>query len=467
MIIKLLKARDNSLQNAIKESLKWCHSAYIGVSYANYEAFRLLKKDFENFLRNNGKLRVLFDIEKFFTDKDILEEFATIPGDSECKVFLKVENIDTRRYIKNYHPKLYLFYNDEHFNAIIGSSNFTAGGLRDNIECNLSIYGKKDTSIFKEIYEYFQQIWNLEYSINILSNEELLNDYRKIYSEFKKDDIKKTKKLTKLKRELDKKVNSIIESQKKVLNENFAYLLGLISANSEIDLKNYKLVIDLFRQTANKGKSYEGYYYVPEVSNYKISQYEAHKKDVEIIVEKLNELKLNLGTKDEIIARHIGGFHFKIFIKFDKNSLILKELRKYSIKTYRGKTIPFIPEYILKTSDKKIIMSFLRGYCDIKSRISGSDSVYRIKGGKKYFYTLRIGISISHNTPELLRPFSVLFKKIGVTKGISFSDPKKRVIREYLIRINVKNVPYKLLGTHWRRIFLKDFIEYINKRRKK
>ncbi len=259
----------------------------------------------------------------------------------------------------------------------------------------------------------------------------------------------------------------ILESRREILNEEFAYLLGLISANSELDLNNRILIIDLFRQTANRGTKYEGFYYNPEISDYKISQFYAHERDVKRIKEKLLDLKNITGSKDEIESRHIDTYHFQIIIRFDSDSKIFKELKKYKFNNHVKKIIPFIPESIIKTDNRNIIISFLRGYCDLKSRISASDGIYKIVNGKKIFYTLRLGISIPHNTPELIDLFHKLFDKIGITKGISYTDPAKRKIREYLIRIDVRYVPYDLIGTHWRRIFLRDFINYLNKHRKR
>lgn len=127
-----------------------------------------------------------------------------------------------------------------------------------------------------------------------------------------------------------------------------------------------------------------------------------------------------------------------------------------------NKVFPFIPEQIINSNENKIILAFLRGYCDIRSRISGSDSIYSIDDNEnRIFYNLRIGISLSHNAPKLLAVFKKLFKKIGIRKGISITNPKWRTIREHLIRIDVRYIPYNLFSTHWRRIFLSDMKKYI------
>ena len=248
------------------------------------------------------------------------------------------------------------------------------------------------------------------------------------------------------------------------MNVHFAYLLGLISANSCFSVNNKELTIDLVRSVVNKNTSYEGYYHIPEVSNYKISQINAHKRDTEKIVENIKELiKLN-NSDDEISYKQIGKIHFRIHIGFKENSKIFNEIKKYNLKIEQShnRVIPFIPEKIINSNENKIILAFLRGYCDIRSRISGSDSIYHLdNNGNKVFYNLRIGISLSHNSPELLDIFKNLFQKIGIIKGLSISKPESRPIREFLIRIDVKYIPYNLFSTHWRRIFLSDMKKFI------
>jgi len=221
------------------------------------------------------------------------------------------------------------------------------------------------------------------------------------------------------------------------------------------------LIIDLYRGIANRGKKYEGYYYNPDISDYKISQYDAHKKDVERIYENLDQLSKHMNTRDAISKNHVDGYHFQIEIKFEKDSVVFEEIKKLMIPISRTKVIPFIPKDILKSKDKKIVTSFIRGYCDLKSRISVSDGIYDTK--KRIYNLLRMGISLPHGDSEFLNNFNYLLKKIGLEKGVSVTDPSKRS-RENLIRINVRYVPYEILGTHWRRIFLNDFVNYMKEK---
>ena len=464
MRVELLENSDSSFCNAIQQALEWADGAYIGTAYGTYGAFAMLRNPFELFLRRNGKLRTLFDIEEFITEKRLIEELATIPGDSECKVFIR-PNVSRKRAPGHYHPKFYLFYSSKSYRVIIGSSNFTMGGIKNNIECNLSLSGKKD-ALFKKFHDFFLDLWNVECSFNVLNNSKLLDAYGHAFSTSIKHNTAKNKKLQELRKAIGEKASGIIKTKKGIFNPDFVYFLGLLSANSKIDPKKRKLVIDLKRGLANRGTKHEGYYYNPDISDYKISQIEAHRKDAERVYENLKTLFQHMDSNDRITKEHVDGYHFRITITFVKNSVVFEQIRKLRIETRRNKVIPFIPKKVLCSKDADVIKSFVKGYCDLKSRISASDGIYKTQRGKKIFSSLRMGISIPHDATELLRDFTTLLKRIGLEEGISVTDPSRRS-RENLIRIDVRNVPYELLGTHWRRIFLKDFVYYMNSKKSK
>jgi len=458
MQITILQNSDESLYKSIREGLQWAENLFLGVSYGSYGAFDLLNEYFINFLRSNGKLRALFDIEEFITEKKLIEELATIPGDSECKVFIRSGS--GKSTLGLYHPKFYLFYDNENYRIIIGSSNFTLGGIKRNIECNLSIYGERD-ELFASFLSFFNELWTAESAINISNHGDLLDLYQSAFQQSIKSDETKVRRLQGLREKLTTEAAHKIQLKKVILNEEFAYLLGLLCANSKIDFEKRELTIYLQRGIANRGKSDEGFYYSPDISDYKISQYDEHKKDVERIIESLSLLIKNLGTKDEISMNHVGDFHFQIHIKFDKNSIIFEELEKSREFPERGKVIPFVPKSVLKSKSRNIVMSYLKGYCDLKSRITVSDGIYDTQ--KKIYGLLRMGISLPHDATEFIEKFLVLLNRIGIEKGVSATDPSRRT-RENLIRIDVRSVPYELLGTHWRRIFLKDFVSYMKSR---
>jgi HKD family nuclease len=464
MKISLVQNSDGSFSRAIQDALTWSNTLYIGAAYGSYGAFERFRTPLEAFLRNNGKIRALFDIEEFITEKRLIEELATIPGDSECKVYIR-PGTPTGNPRGHYHPKFYLFHDHQRYCAMVGSANLTLGGIRDNIECSLCVTGEQNgDSLFQELNGFFNEIWSAEHAINVLNHQRLLDAYQEAFPMQSRERNIRDKWLAKLRKNLAPEADEIFRAQTTVLNCEFAYLQGLMSANGRIDLGKQVLTIDLERRVANKGTPYEGEYYNPDISDYRIPQYEAHKRDIDKITESLGPLSRHLGTGGRIQPAHVEGYHFQITIEFGQDSALLQEIRSQNPPSAKNKLVPSVPDWIKRSTDVEIVRSFVKGYCDLKSRMSDSDGIYKTHGNRKVYSSLRMGISVPHDASAFLKDFVALLERIGIREGVSVTDPTRRT-RENLIRIDVRNVPYELIGTHWRRIFLMDFVSYIRTRR--
>lgn len=86
----------------------------------------------------------------------------------------------------NYHPKVYLFKENDSFTAFIGSSNLTDGGLEDNVELNYKITNQEDCL---SILDWFNTLCTESFPLteeNILGYEEQFNSLEEIEKELKK-----------------------------------------------------------------------------------------------------------------------------------------------------------------------------------------------------------------------------------------------------------------------------------------
>ncbi|WP_427340513.1 phospholipase D-like domain-containing protein [Caloranaerobacter sp. DY30410] len=460
MEVRILSTYNDSILKEFRKSLKWAKEVKICVAYATYSAFELLKDEILQFFKNNGSMKTIFDIEKYITEKKIIEELATIPGDSRCKVFFA--DLNSNQEFGNFHPKLYIFYDDTKYNIIAGSSNFTIGGLKSNLEFNLCINGIKD-DFFYNVLQYFDNIWSSKYAIDILDHSDILDNYQNIKNIYDSKQI-----IAKEDRNIEKfhnKVKNIISSKKDFNNEYFAYFLGLLSANSEVDINNRTIKIHLDRGVVNKGTEYSGIYYFPEITDYSITQKDAHERDSKNIVATLKEMLRNYNDTSNVNYEYNGNNKYTINIILEKNSVVYKKLLEYDFYNYtnrQNRIISFIPKEIKSTNDVKLIRAFIRGYFDLKARISPSDGIYKKVNGKRVYSCLRVGISIPNKLPNLVYEFLELFNKIGLHDGINYTNPKKRSKREFLIRIDVRVLPKELISTHWKKIFISEFINYLN-----
>lgn len=171
-----------------------CEITKIATGYFHTNGYRLVS----NSLKKLNKMQLIIGNEPaFYVDpkkytsikeyikENMLEELANIDDYSlrsqikELYNLLKSEKVELRFYNKgNLHSKLYLFLGKER-TAIIGSSNFTKPGLKDNIELNV-IEGENDK--VEELIEWFDEIWQNETEpfredmIQIIESSGLLKD---------------------------------------------------------------------------------------------------------------------------------------------------------------------------------------------------------------------------------------------------------------------------------------------------
>ena len=87
-------------------------------------------------------------------------------------------NIDVKYLGSQFHSKFFIFYMDDIPNrAIIGSSNFTNGGLSNNIETN---YICDNTAFAKDLSSHFDNLWEKANSLD----PAILEKYKTVYDSF-------------------------------------------------------------------------------------------------------------------------------------------------------------------------------------------------------------------------------------------------------------------------------------------
>jgi hypothetical protein len=113
----------NSLASETQRLIKHYPNISFGVAWASASpsSYKLL-------LKHREKIRVgVIGIHFYQTDADVLDDFI---DSQQVKFVLQASGV--------FHPKVYLFWNDDFWEAIIGSANFTAGAFSKNTElCTL------------------------------------------------------------------------------------------------------------------------------------------------------------------------------------------------------------------------------------------------------------------------------------------------------------------------------------------
>lgn len=117
------------------------------------------------FIGNNGQVSItcgadIFKGNESGSDYEAIEQLLkTIEDSEESSIYLYHEIGRT------FHPKIYFFSNEENKEAmlIMGSSNFTEGGLVNNIEANITIdfdlSKEGHLEEFEKLNNYFYKYW--------------------------------------------------------------------------------------------------------------------------------------------------------------------------------------------------------------------------------------------------------------------------------------------------------------------
>lgn len=182
---------EKRLLDVIKEELVDADEFYIASAFISPGPLNQLARSFEAFKHNGGKIKILTSIMNNFNHPDHLKTICE--KDMELRVFYpNAENFTTVNEFKAskppaFHIKCYIFKrkNSNH-SIIVGSSNFTNGGMGNNhewnylsnYEINLPLLDNNSTIFFDGIME-FNRYWNENQSVELC--EPFLEFYNEQY----------------------------------------------------------------------------------------------------------------------------------------------------------------------------------------------------------------------------------------------------------------------------------------------
>lgn len=168
--------------STLKENLMNCEEFAFSVAFITKSGLSLLKMALREAKKRHPNLkgRIITSNYLDFTDPDALKEFRLF------------DNIEVRMYYIQpddaigFHTKGYLFRLDEnHYKAIIGSSNLTDKALTTNNEWNNLIVSTKEGKVMQSILSEFERMWKLS-----LPLDSVLEQYQEEYRVKREERIK-------------------------------------------------------------------------------------------------------------------------------------------------------------------------------------------------------------------------------------------------------------------------------------
>lgn len=130
----------NKLEQLILEADEFYWAIAWGTKNSLYDALISKRKKIK---------KVIFGTHFYQTDPNLLQQFVNDPQ----------VNVMGNDAAGTFHPKIYLFKKDEYAYAVVGSANFTNGGLNKNDEAATYIEGSFGDSFFQDLLSMVEGFW--------------------------------------------------------------------------------------------------------------------------------------------------------------------------------------------------------------------------------------------------------------------------------------------------------------------
>jgi len=118
----------------------------IAIAYISREGLKAIK----SYIHASHSIRIVCGIHGCISDLKALTDFSQEFNQAEGHVFLGT---------KLFHPKLYVFQNDDNTTVWIGSANLTRSGLFNNEETLIGLMGNSSDITLSTIRSYFDDLW--------------------------------------------------------------------------------------------------------------------------------------------------------------------------------------------------------------------------------------------------------------------------------------------------------------------
>lgn len=158
---------DNHLYEKLKDSIRNAKAIDIIVSFLMDSGVKMILNDLKEAIDRNVSIRILTGSYLNITSPTAL---YMLKRELKDKVDLRLYNEKN----KSFHPKSYIFHNENDSEIYIGSSNISRGALTDSIEWNYRFFKSQNPDDFSEFYSTFENLFN---NYSIIVNDDVMKEY--------------------------------------------------------------------------------------------------------------------------------------------------------------------------------------------------------------------------------------------------------------------------------------------------
>ncbi|MGM9929074.1 MAG: DEAD/DEAH box helicase family protein, partial [Bacillus sp. (in: firmicutes)] len=155
----------------VQKGIQQAKACYILTSFVMNSGVKLLEPLLKEAAERGCDIKVLTGDYLYITQPEALQRLINIHPAIEVRLW-KSRGI-------SFHPKAYMFEQEEDGLFIVGSSNLSKSALTKGVEWNVSV---KESDIFEDVVEQFLHLYYEEETVTL--NEETIKQYQTEYEQF-------------------------------------------------------------------------------------------------------------------------------------------------------------------------------------------------------------------------------------------------------------------------------------------
>ena len=177
MKVKLVDNMSVRLLDELSPAIAQSNDCRIAVAFVSTGGLGLLASDFQRCLERNGHVEFLVGLDLSSTDPQAL---WTLYQMSQAHSSVSLYCFGRLESGAIYHPKLYIAGSDARATIVVGSSNLTEGGLKENVEVNVLMEADMGEEIVSDVYGVYNKLKFHRY--RVIPDQEFLSLYQEMYA---------------------------------------------------------------------------------------------------------------------------------------------------------------------------------------------------------------------------------------------------------------------------------------------
>ena len=158
MSTRIVMSNGSSLGDVLSQNLKRADTFLVATAYLSATGLDHVRSSLERILDARGEVNVIHGFYPQITETEAIRNLAQLAdGSNQMRYGVYVDT--EHSLVGSFHPKMYLTHSKgDDWQAVIGSSNLTNGGLRSNLEVNCTLTGPMTEPVIRQCRKVFDKI---------------------------------------------------------------------------------------------------------------------------------------------------------------------------------------------------------------------------------------------------------------------------------------------------------------------